>query len=102
MDLKTISLSSIFNTFLEKGLRLKKAKNSFLDKIDFVLSGNFGEREKITFFPFTKNTSTETPSPGLFSFPVIEAERTAEVLCGVGAILINQQLILSIDFHHYS
>ena len=41
MDLKTISLSSIFNTFLEKGLRVKKAKNSILDKINFVLSGKW-------------------------------------------------------------
>ena len=49
MDLKTISLSSIFNTFLEKGLRVKKAKNSILDKINFVLSGNFGKLDKLPF-----------------------------------------------------
>lgn len=49
MDLKTISLSSIFYPFLEKGLRQKKAKNSFLDKINFVLSGNFGKLEKLPF-----------------------------------------------------
>ena len=49
MDLKTISLSSIFYTFIEKGLRLKKAKNSLLDKINFVLSGNFGKLDKLPF-----------------------------------------------------
>jgi len=49
MDLKAISLSSIFYTFLEKGLRLKKAKNSILDKINFVLSGNFGKLDKLPF-----------------------------------------------------